>query len=90
MKVTKLKNIIAELKNTRGIQQQPRGSRKRMSDLEVSAMELNKQSRKNKKNNFKSEDNLRDLWDNMKWNNFHIIGVSEGEERQKEAENLFE
>ena len=60
-----------------------------MSDLEVSAMELIQTKQKKEKNNFKSDDNLRDLWDNMKQNNFHVIGVSEGE-RQTEAENLFE
>ena len=26
----------------------------------------------------------------MKWNNIHIIGVPEGEEREKGTENLFE
>ena len=28
----------------------------------------------------KSEEKLKDLWDNIRWNNIHIIGVSEGEE----------
>ena len=28
-------------------------------------------------------------WD-MKWDNIHIIGVPEGEEREKQAENLHE
>ena len=38
----------------------------------------------------KSEDSLKDLWDNMKWTNIHIIGHPEGEERGKGAEILFE
>ena len=33
---------------------------------------------------------MRDLWDNIKCSNIHIIGVSEGEEREKGAENIFE
>lgn len=37
----------------------------------------------------KNEANLRDLWDNIKWNNIHIIGVPEGEERER-GENLSE
>ena len=31
----------------------------------------------------RNEDSLRDLWDNIKCNNIHIIGVPEGEEREK-------
>ena len=38
----------------------------------------------------KNEDSLRDLWDNIKCTNIRIIGVPEGEEREKGAENLFE
>ena len=32
----------------------------------------------------RNEDSLRDLWDNIKRNNIHIIGVPEGEEREKD------
>ena len=38
----------------------------------------------------KNEDSLRDLWENIKYTNIHIIGVPEGEEREKGAENIFE
>ena len=38
----------------------------------------------------RNEDSLRDLWDNIKRNNIHIIGVSEGEEREKGTEKIFE
>ena len=37
-----------------------------------------------------NEDTLRVLWDNIKRNNIHIIGVPEGEEREKGPENIFE
>ena len=37
----------------------------------------------------KNEDNLRELQDNIKINNIHIIGISEGEEREQGIENLF-
>ena len=30
----------------------------------------------------RNEDSLRDLWDNIKRNNIHIIGDPEGEERK--------
>ena len=37
-----------------------------------------------------NEDNLRDLWDNIKCTNIHIIGVPEGEEKEKGPEKIFE
>ena len=38
----------------------------------------------------RNEDSLRDLWDNIKHNNIHIIGVPQGEEREKRPEKIFE
>ena len=38
----------------------------------------------------RNEDKLRDLWDNIKRNNIRIIGVPEGEEREKGPERIFE
>jgi len=34
--------------------------------------------------------NLRELWDNVKCTNIHIIGVPEGEERNKGTEKIFQ
>ena len=38
----------------------------------------------------KNEDSIRDHWDNIKHTNIYIIGVPEGTEREKGAENIFE
>ena len=38
----------------------------------------------------RNEDSLRDLWDNIKCTNICIIGVPEGEEREKGLEKIFE
>ena len=38
----------------------------------------------------RNEDSLRDLWDNSKHINIRIIGVPEGEEREKGPEKIFE
>ena len=38
----------------------------------------------------KNESNIRDIWDNIKWANLHIIGIPEGEEREKVFKNVFE
>ena len=42
------------------------------------------------KKDSKNEDNLRELQNNMKWNNIWIMGISEGEEREQGIANLFE
>ena len=36
----------------------------------------------------RNEDSLRDLWDNNKHTNIHIIGVPEGKERDKGPEKI--
>ena len=38
----------------------------------------------------RTEDILRDLWDNIKCTNIQIIGVPEEEEKKKEYEKSFE
>ena len=45
---------------------------------------------KRKKIENKSEESLRELWDNVKCTNICIIGVPEGEEREKGTEKLFQ
>ena len=38
----------------------------------------------------RNEDSLRDRWDNIKCTNTRIIGVREGEEREKRPKKIFE
>ena len=35
-----------------------------------------------------NEESLRELWDNVKHTNIHIIGVPEGEEREGDRKNV--
>ena len=37
----------------------------------------------------RNKDSLRDLWDTIKLTNIHIIGVPEGEEREKDLRKYF-
>ena len=37
----------------------------------------------------KKKDSLRDIWDNIKYTNIHIIWVPEGEERENRPEKIF-
>ena len=38
----------------------------------------------------RNEESLRELWDNVKCTNIRIIGVPEGEEREKGTEKIFQ
>ena len=49
-----------------------------------------KQRRKKKKRITRNEDNLRDLWDNVKCPNIPIIGVPKEEDKKKGNEKIFE
>ena len=53
--------------------------------VEITAKEQSKVKRMKR-----SEDSLRDLWDNIKCSNSRIIGVSEEEEKEKGYEKSFE
>ena len=53
-------------------------------------VEIAKAERKKGKRIKRNEDNLRDLWDNVKCSNIRIIGVQEEEEKKKDHEKIFE
>ena len=60
--------------------------------VEITAEKQNIEKRmkkKNKQTNKKNEDSLRDLWNNIKHTNIHIIGFPE-EDRLKGPEKIFE
>ena len=46
-------------------------------------MEINEAERKKEKKIKRKEDNLRDLWHNVKCPNIRIIGVPEDEDKKK-------
>ena len=53
--------------------------------VEFTAAKQNKEKRMKR-----NEDSLRDLWENIKCMNIRIIGVLEGEEREKGPKKIFE
>ena len=53
--------------------------------MEITSVEQNKVKRMKR-----TEDSLRDLWDNIKHTNIWIIGVPEEEEKKKGYEKIFE
>ena len=62
----------------------------RISEVEDKMVEINEAERKKEKRSKRNEDNLRDLWDNVKRPNIRIIGVPEEEDKKKGHENLLE
>ena len=90
-KQTEMNNTITEMKNTlEAVSSRITEAEERISDLEdrmveFTAAEQNKEKRMNR-----NEDSLRDLWDNIKWTNICILGVPEGEEREKGPEKIYE
>ena len=53
-------------------------------------VEINETERKKEKRIKRNEDNIRDLWDNVKCPNIQIIGVPEEEDKKKGHEKIRE
>ena len=53
--------------------------------MEITTAEQNKEKRMKR-----TEDSLRDLWNNIKHANIRILGVPEEEEKKKGTEKIFE
>ena len=62
----------------------------RISEVEDRMVEINETERKKEKRIKRNEDNLRDLWDNVKCPNIQIIGVPEKEDKTKDHDKILE
>ena len=88
-KQTEMNNILIEIKNTlEGISSRIIEAEEQISDLEdrmveITAVEQNKEKR------MKRHDSLRDLWDDIKYTNICIIGITE-EEKENISKKIFE
>ena len=90
-KETEMNNTITEMKNKlEGISTRITEAEERISDLEDRMVEFTAVEQNKEKRMKGNEDSLRDLWDNIKRNNISILGISEGEEREKGPEKIFE
>ena len=85
-----LKNTITEMKSTlEGICSRL-NEEEWITELEDRVVEITMAEQKKAKKVKRNEDSLRDLWDNIKSDHIHIIGVPEGEERDKGPEKISE
>ena len=79
-----MNNAINEIKNTL------EGTNSRITEAEDRMVEINETERKKEKRIKRNEDNLRDLWDNVKCPNIRTIGVPEEEDKKKDHEKILE
>ena len=81
--VQELKDKQTEMNNTpEGINNRITEVEERTSDLKDGMVEITAVAQHIEKRMKRNEDSLRDLWDNIKHTNIHIIGVPGGEERK--------
>ena len=86
-----MNSTITEIKNTlEGISCWITEAEKWISELEDTTLEITAEEQNKGKIMKRNEDNLRELWDNIKCTNIWIIGVPEEEEKKKGSEKIFE
>ena len=87
-----MNNAITEVKSTlEGTNSRITEAEDRISEVEEDRMvEINEAKRKKEKRIKRNEDNLRDLWDNVKHPNIRIIGVPEEEDKKKGHAKILE
>ena len=86
-----MNNAITEIKSTlEGTNSRTTEVEDRISEVEDRMVEINEAERKKEKRIKGNEDNLRDLWENVKYPNISIIGVPEEEDKKKGHEKILE
>ena len=79
-----MNNTLNEIKNTlEGINSRITEGEEQISDLEDRIVEITAAEQNKEKRMKRIEDNLRDLWDNIKCTNIQIVGVPEKEEKKR-------
>ena len=87
----KLENSFAEMQaELKALKSRMNNADEGISDLEYRIMEITQSGQQTENQMKKHESNIRDLWDNIKRANLCIIGIPEGEEKEKGIENIFE
>ena len=85
-----MNNVINEIKNTlEGTNSRIIEAEDKISEVEDRMVEINEAERK-KRRIKRNEDNLRDLWDNVRHPNIQIIGVPEEEDKKKGHEKILD
>ena len=86
-----MNSAINEIKNTlEGTNSKITQAEYRISEVEDRMVEINEAGRKKEKRIKRNEDNLRDLWDNVKHPNIQITAVPEEEDKKKDHDKTLE
>ena len=84
-------NTVIEIKNSlQGINSRIPEAEEQISELEDKMVKVTSEEQNKEKRMKRTEDSLRDLWDNIKCTIIWIIGVPEEEEKKKGYEKIFE
>ena len=78
------------MKLLEGINSKLSEAEERISELEDKMVEITSEEQNKVKRIKRTEDSLRDLWDNIKRTNIRIIGDPAEEEQKKGYENIFD
>ena len=90
-KHTETNNTITEIKNTlEGVNRRISETEEQNSELEDKMVEITSEEQNKVKRMQRTEDSLRDHWDNIKCINIRILGVPEEEEKKNGYEKNFE
>jgi len=91
IKQEEMQNTITEIKNSlEAANSRIQEAEEQISEVEDRLEEITNVEQKREKRLKTNEESLRELWDNIKHTNIHIIGVPEGEETEKGTEKIFQ
>ena len=85
-----MQNTITEIKNSLDATNRRIEAEEQISEVGDRLVEITDMEQKREKRPKRNKDSLRELWDNIKCTSIRIIGMSEGEEREKRPEEIFE
>ena len=90
LKQEEMQNTITEIKNSLdAANSRIQEAEERISEVEDRLVEITDAEQKREKRLKTNEESLRELWDNIKCTNIRIIGVPEGEERERRGHKKY-
>ena len=86
-----MQNTITEIKHSlEETNSRIQEAEERISEVEERLVEITDAEQKREKRLKTNEESLRELWDNVKCTNIRIVGVPEGEKREKGTEKILQ